>query len=72
MGALASIYGREWLEKASKSVGGGLFATAVVAVVIFLIVVKVRGAKRAKKDAADIEAEIRLSSKVPTVAETVD
>ena len=72
LGALASIYGREWLEKASKSVGGGLFATAVVAVVIFLIVVKVRGAKRAKKDAADIEAEIRLSSKVPTVAETVD
>ena len=72
LGALASIYGREWLEKASKSVGGGLLVAGVVAIVVFLIIIKVRGARRAKKDAADIEAEIRLSSRPQAVPETAE
>ncbi|MCB9932435.1 MAG: DedA family protein [Planctomycetes bacterium] len=63
LGGLASIYGREWLEKASRTVGGGMLAAAVAALVVFVIVVKVRSAKRAKKDAEDIEAEIRLSAR---------
>jgi membrane protein DedA with SNARE-associated domain len=63
LGALTSIYGREWLDTASKTVGGSMLAGALVVVVIFLVVVKIRAAKRAKKDAEDIEAEIRLSAR---------
>lgn len=67
LGAAASIYGREWLEKASKSISGGLLGVAVVAVIIMIVVIKIRSAKRAKRDAEDIEEEIRLSSRTITV-----
>lgn len=63
LGALASIYGREWLETASRSVGGGLLGVAAVAIVVFIIVIKVRASKRAKKDAEAVEAEISLSAR---------
>jgi membrane protein DedA with SNARE-associated domain len=63
LGGLASVYGREWLEKASQTVGGGLLAAGVVALVVLIIVVKIRARKRAKRDAAIIEEEIRLSAR---------
>lgn len=63
LGALAAIYGQEWLDKASKTAGGGLLAAAAVAIVIFLIVIKVRSARRAKRDAELIETEIKLSAR---------
>ena len=72
LGALTSNYGREWLEKASKSVGGGMMIVAVVAIVIFVVVIKVRSARRAKKDAEDIEAEIRLSGRSKAVPENAE
>lgn len=63
LGALAAIYGQEWLEGASRYAGGGLLSAAVVAVIIFLIVIKVRGARRARREAAQLEAEIQLSAR---------
>lgn len=72
LGALAAIYGREWLGAASRNVGGGMLAAGVVAVVIFIIVVKVRARKRAKRDAEDIEAEIRLSARADAAKPSSD
>jgi membrane protein DedA with SNARE-associated domain len=63
LGGFTAVYGQEWLDSASKYVGGGLFSAGVVAVVVFLIVIKVRGARRAKRDAEQVEAEIRLSAR---------
>lgn len=63
LGGLAAVYGQGWLDSASKVAGGGLFGAAAVAVVIFLIVVKVRSVRRARRDAEKIEAEIRLSAR---------
>lgn len=68
LGALAAIYGREWLDSASRNVGGGLLIGGFVAVVIFIIVVKRRAKKRAARDADEIEAEIRLSSRSPSAS----
>ena len=72
LGALASNYGREWLERASKSVGGGMMIVAVVAIAVFVIVIKIRSARRAKKDAEDIETEIRLSGRSKAVPENAE
>jgi membrane protein DedA with SNARE-associated domain len=63
LGGLASVYGREWLESASRNVGGGLLATGVVAMLILVVVVKVRSRRRAKREAAEIESEISLSTR---------
>jgi membrane protein DedA with SNARE-associated domain len=63
LGALAAIYGQEWLEVASRYAGGGLITAALIAIAIFLIVVKVRSIKRARRDARQIEEEIRLSAR---------
>ena len=71
LGALASIYGREWLDTASRNIGGGMFITAIVAVVVTLIVIKVRAAKRSRKHAADIEEEILLSSRTISVPSNI-
>jgi membrane protein DedA with SNARE-associated domain len=69
LGALASIYGREWLETASRSVGGGLLAAVLVGLVVFIIIIKVRASKRAKKDAEAVEAEINLSARAASSPE---
>lgn len=62
LGALAAIYGREWLDKASRYAGGSLLGVFAVVIVIFLIVVKVRSSRRAKSDAAVLETEARLTA----------
>lgn len=61
LGAFTSVYGRGWLESASRSVGGGMLITGIVAITIFVIIIKIRAAKRAKRDAEAVEEEIRLS-----------
>jgi membrane protein DedA with SNARE-associated domain len=62
LGALASIYGREWLDRASGWAGGTLLAAFAVAIIVFLVVIKVRGARRARRDQKTLEAEVRLAS----------
>jgi len=66
LGALAAIYGQEWLEVASRRAGGGLFIGAAIAIVVFIIIVKIRSARVAKRDADKLEAEIRLSTRIIT------
>jgi membrane protein DedA with SNARE-associated domain len=68
LGALAAIYGREWLNTASRNVGGGLLLGGIVAVIIFILVVKRSARKRAARDAEQIETEIRMSTRVATEA----
>jgi membrane protein DedA with SNARE-associated domain len=63
LGALAAEYGQEWLEIASRRVGGGLFIAAGVAIAVFITVVKVRAIRRAKREAEEVEAEIRESTR---------
>ncbi|MHC4839955.1 MAG: DedA family protein [Planctomycetota bacterium] len=63
LGALGAIYGREWLEKATGQAGGWVLLAGVVALVIFLIVVKSRAKKRAERDAEIFEEEIRMSTR---------
>lgn len=62
LGALASIYGREWLDRASTYVGSTLLVVFVLAVVVFLVVVKIRASRRAKLDQVALETEVRLAS----------
>lgn len=65
LGALASIHGKEWLGKASRSAGGGILLAALVALAVFLIVIRVRASRRAKRDQEALEAEVRLSESMP-------
>ena len=69
LGGLASVYGREWLESASQSVGGGLLAAGAVALIILIVVVKLRARKRAKRDAEVIEVEVRVSARAASSPE---
>lgn len=62
LGALAAIYGKEWLQKASSTAGGTILVAALVALGIFLVVVKVRSARRAR------QAEEVLAPDVPLAA----
>jgi membrane protein DedA with SNARE-associated domain len=64
LGALAAIYGKEWLQKASSTAGGSILGAAVVAIVIFLVVVKIRANRRAR------EAEKLLAADVPLGTDT--
>ena len=41
LGALAYVYGREWLETASRTVGGTMLAAGVAALVVRVVIVKV-------------------------------
>lgn len=61
LGALASIHGKEWLQAASRAAGGGLLAAAVLGIVIFLVIIKVRAARRSRQDEAILETEQPLN-----------
>ncbi len=61
LGALAAIYGREWLDKASRYAGGSLLGVFAVVIVVFLIVVKIRSSRRARRDAATLAADTPLN-----------
>lgn len=61
LGALAAIHGKGWLESASKTASGTILITGAVAVVIFLVVIKIRASRRAKQDAEAVDEEVRLS-----------
>lgn len=70
IGALAAVYGREWLEGASRTAGGGILLGGVVAVIIFIVIVKLRARSRAKRDAEQVEEEIRLSTQMTQAPDT--
>jgi membrane protein DedA with SNARE-associated domain len=57
LGAFASRYGREWLEVAMRKVGGGLFLGSLLAFIVFVIIVRVRSAARAKTAAAPLPTQ---------------
>jgi membrane protein DedA with SNARE-associated domain len=63
LGGLAAVYGQGWLDEASKVAGGGILAAAAVGVIVFVVVVKVRSARRAKRDAELLETEIRVTAR---------
>lgn len=49
LGALASVYGKEWLESASQKVGVGFLIGGGVAIIVFIFIIKWRAGKRAKQ-----------------------
>jgi membrane protein DedA with SNARE-associated domain len=69
LGALAAIYGQEWLEVASRRAGGGIFIAAGIAIVVFILVIKYRAAKRGKREAQEMEKEILLSTRTLSTEE---
>ncbi len=63
LGVGGAVYGREWMDMASGKAGRWLLLAGIVAIAIFLIVIKIRAKKRAEQDAVDFEEEIRLSTR---------
>jgi membrane protein DedA with SNARE-associated domain len=72
LGSLAAIYGREWLQAASRYAGGGMMLAALGGLAALILVVKVRAARRARREAAEIEEEIRLSAEATGIHKKLD
>ena len=50
LGALAAVHGKDWLDKASRTVGHTFLLSAVGLFLLFYVVLKIRTAMRAKRE----------------------
>lgn len=66
LGALAAIHGKEWLDKASRTVGHTFLLSAVGLFFAFYIFAKIRGGMKAKRENAKLTAHPPASSAIAT------
>lgn len=65
LGALAAIYGQDFLKQASSTASISILGGAVVAIAIFLVVIKVRSRRRARQAEELLAADQPLKPDAP-------